>query len=81
MSKPYIKLVEGKIVHRKYVGKCAEDTEVKITMTRVNITIGCSTIDVEAAKFIMAKYKQEFESPDLLREVTIQDGKELTSPE
>ena len=77
----YIILEQGKIVHRKYRGKCAEDTEVKVVMTKCNITVGCSTISADAAKYLMSKYRQEFESPDLLREVVIQEGKQLTSPE
>lgn len=61
---PTITLLNGKILHN---GKACE-----VSMRRDRIQVACSSITVEAAKFIMEKWHQEFDTPE--KSVVIQTG-------
>lgn len=70
MAYIYLDEVEGKIVHRKCDGKAFKDTPAKVVMSPTIITIGCSSISLKAARWLLEKHEFEFPTNQKL----IQDG-------
>lgn len=55
-----IRFTQGRLMHNKEAGTVFESSVAKFSITKDLISIGCTDITPEAAKFILDKYNEFF---------------------